>query len=94
MSAIVRISDVNSGGGVVTSTPQSNFHTNGLLVAVVGAKGTGHPPCQDETIHCSGVWETQTTQTTFHVSGKLAIMVGDVDTCDHSRVNGSENFFI
>lgn len=94
MTAAVRMGDANSAGGVINNIPQGSVYINNKLASVVGSKGTGHPPCPNPSIHCSQAWSTVPTTNNVYFENKLAIQVGDVDTCGHSRSNGSPDTFI
>ena len=89
MPAVQRLEDANAGGGIVTSTPQDFVTVDGQLVAVVGAKGTAHPPCPDDNSHCANVWATSGGSGKVRISNKAVIRRDDVDTCGHARVGGS-----
>lgn len=89
-----RLSDCNTGGGCVTSIPQSSVFANNLLVAVNGSIGTGHPPCPIVPIHCAGAWQTANGSSNVFINGIPVNRTGDPDTCGHSRAAGSPNVFV
>lgn len=85
---IVRVGDINSGGGKVISGEPS-VRLNGLDVAVDGSPVTPHPhprgATQHDHAHCVA------SEQTIKVKGKRIIFVGDIDTCGHARIQGSPN---
>jgi uncharacterized Zn-binding protein involved in type VI secretion len=91
MPAVQRLEDANAAGGVLTSTPQDFVTVDGKRVAVVGAKGTAHPPCPDDNAHCAGVWATAGGSSSVRIAGKAVIRRDDADTCGHTRVGGSSS---
>ena len=64
-----RMSDCNTGGGCITSIPQSTVFANNLLVCVNGSIGTSHPPCPKPSIHCAGNWVTTSGGPTVFAEG-------------------------
>lgn len=88
------MTDVNSGGGAITSIPQSSVYVNNLLVSVNGSIGTSHPPCPDPSIHCAGNWETANGSPDVFIENIPVNREGDADTCGHVRVNGSSDCYI
>ena len=83
---IVRVGDVNSGGGKVISGEPS-LRINGLDVAVDGSPVTPHPHRRGANEHDHA--RCVATETSITVKGKRIIFVGDIDTCGHTRVQGS-----
>lgn len=83
---IVRVGDVNSGGGVVISGEPS-LRLNNLDVAVDGSPVSCHTNYKGPHVHA----QCRATQSRIKVKGKRIIFVGDVDTCGHVRVQGSPN---
>ena len=83
---IVRVGDVNSGGGIVISGEPS-VRLNGLDIALDGSPVTPHPhprgATQHDHAHCVA------TEQNIKVKGKRIIFVGDVDSCGHTRIQGS-----
>ena len=84
--AIVRVGDVNSGGGRVLSGEPS-LTINGRAVAVEGSPVSCHTNNRGEHTHA----RCHTTQSTITVKGKPIIFVNDVDTCGHVRIQGSSD---
>ena len=83
-----REGDSNTGGGVINSIPQSNTFCNGKLLSVDGSKGTGHPAGPP---HAAGVWSTANGNAKVRCNGIPVNRQGDVDSCTHVRVGGSNN---
>ena len=81
---IVRVGDVNSGGGKVISGEPS-LRINGLDVAVDGSPVSCHTNNKGEHTHA----RCRASQSSITVKGKRIIFVGDTDTCGHNRVQGS-----
>jgi uncharacterized Zn-binding protein involved in type VI secretion len=81
---IVRVGDVNSGGGRVISGANS-VRINGLPVALDGSPVTAHTDYKG--LHNNA--QCRASQSTLRVEGKRVIFVGDVDTCGHVRQQGS-----
>jgi uncharacterized Zn-binding protein involved in type VI secretion len=89
MPAVQRMTDQNAGGGVIQTIPQTFVRVDGLVVAVVGARGSAHPPCPDVQAHCLNVWTTAIGSSTVRIAGIPVIRTTDVDSCVHARVGGS-----
>ena len=89
-----RLTDCNTGGGCITSIPQSTVFANNLLVSVDGSIGTGHPPCPTPVIHCEGVWVTTSGGPTVFVQNIPVNKKGDPDSCGHVRASGSPDVFL
>lgn len=85
---IVRVGDVNSGGGKVISGEPS-LRLNGLDVAVEGSPVTPHPHPKGAFQH--DIAKCRASQSRIKVKGKPLIFVGDIDTCGHARIQGSPN---
>lgn len=83
---IVRVGDINSGGGKVISGEPS-VRINGLDVAVEGSPVTPHPHPKGAYQH--DIAQCRATQSNIKVKGKRLIFVGDNDTCGHARIQGS-----
>ena len=85
---IVRVGDLNSGGGKVISGEPS-LRLNGLDVAVDGSPVTPHPhprgANEHDHAHCVA------SEQSIKIKGKRLIFVGDVDSCGHVRIQGSPN---
>lgn len=93
---IQRLTDPNSGGGLITTIPQDTVFANGLLVAVIGSSGTSHPPCGSPqgSAHCAGVWVTTGGSPTVFIGGLPVNRLGDSDTCTDIRISGSSDVFV
>jgi len=89
MPAVQRMTDQNDGGGVIQTIPQSFVRVDGLVVAVVGARGSAHPPCPDVQAHCQNVWTTTQGAPRVRIAGLPVIRATDPDSCGHPRVGGS-----
>ena len=83
MRPVQCIGDSNSGGGVITSTPQSKVYIEGRLVAVTGASGTGH----GKNVHSGGAW-ISIGSSKVYIQGLPVVLTGDGDTCGHVRLPG------
>lgn len=90
MPAVQRIGDRNDGGGIIQVIPQDFVTVDGLIVAVVGSKGSAHPPCPDDNRHCLNVWTTTRGAPRVRIDHKPVIRFGDPDSCTpHRRAGGS-----
>lgn len=90
MPAVQRMNDLNDGGGKIDQVPQSFVRVDGQVVAVVGSKGTAHPPCPDDNRHCAHVWTTTVGSSSVRIAGNAVIRTDDPDSCTpHKRVGGS-----
>lgn len=89
--SIARIGDANSAGGVITSSPQSKVTANGQIIAVTGARGTGHPPNTGK--HVSGAWIC-IGNSKVTIQGMPVVAAGDNDSCGHPRVGGDSQVTI
>jgi uncharacterized Zn-binding protein involved in type VI secretion len=85
---IVRVGDVNSGGGRVISGDPS-VRINKLDVAVEGSPVTPHPRPKGAIQH--DIAQCRATESRIKVKGKRIILVNDIDTCGHARIQGSPN---
>ena len=83
-----RMGDANTGGGTITTIPQSTVFCNTSLLAVNGSKGTSHPTGPP---HSAGTWETANGSSTVNAGGIPVNKEGDADTCTHTRTGGSSN---
>ena len=81
---IVRVGDINSGGGKVLSG-ETSVTLNGLPVAVDGSPVSCHTNNKGEHVHAHCV----ASENSITVKGKRIIFVGDKDSCGHVRVQGS-----
>jgi len=89
-----RLTDCNTGGGCITSIPQSTVFANNLLVCIDGSIGTSHPTCPDDPEHCEGNWFTALGGPTVFAAVIPVNKKGDTDTCGHDRADGSPNVFL
>jgi uncharacterized Zn-binding protein involved in type VI secretion len=90
MPAVQRLTDANDGGGIIQTIPQSFVRVDGLVVAVVGSKGSAHPPCPEVNAHCANVWTTTRGAPRVRINGVPVIRTNDPDSCSpHKRVGGS-----
>lgn len=94
MPNIQRLTDPNSGNGLINTIPQSTVFANNLLVSVNGSRGTSHPPCPFVPIHCQGNWVTAGGNPRVMINNIPVNRTGDGDTCGHVRVAGSPNVFV
>jgi uncharacterized Zn-binding protein involved in type VI secretion len=86
---VQRMQDQNEAGGAIDTIPQDFVTVDGYLVAVVGSKGTAHPPCPDDDTHCKGMWTTTIGAPRVRISGYPVIRRRDPDSCGHLRAGGS-----
>jgi len=90
MPAVQRLTDQNDGGGIIQTIPGQDFvRVEGLLVAVVGAQGSAHPPCPEDDSHCQNVWTTTRGAPRVRINGIPVIRAQDPDSCAHRRIGGS-----
>jgi uncharacterized Zn-binding protein involved in type VI secretion len=93
---VVRIGDVNSGGGVVLGPGALSVLVNGRPVITPGNIVAPHPCCgapeAECVVHCAAV----TTLGSLGVlaEGKPIVYVGSPDTCKHVRMTGSFNVLV
>ena len=80
-----RMGDANTGGGTITTIPQSTVFANSKVLAVNGSKGTGH----GVGIHAVNAWDTANGSSTVNAGGIPVNKEGDADTCSHTRTGGS-----
>ena len=83
-----RMGDANTGGGEITSIPQTTVFCNGKLLAVDGSIGTTHPA---GIFHAATVWKTANGSSTVNAGGIPVNSETDADTCLHTRTGGSDN---
>jgi uncharacterized Zn-binding protein involved in type VI secretion len=83
---IVRVGDIDNGGGRVLSGDET-LRVNGIAVAIDGSPVSAHPHSRGDNKHDHAV--CRASQSTIRVNGKPIIFVGDVDTCGHTRIQGS-----
>lgn len=91
--AVCRVGDKNAAGGVIING-DSSVLVNGRAIAVVDSRVSPHPPCGKKggSPHCSA--KTTSKNSSVLVNGKAVVTVGDLDTCNHSRSNGSNDVVI
>ncbi len=87
---VARMTDANSGGGVITTIPQSTVFANSLLVSINGSIGTDHGKNQ----HNAGRWRTANGSSNVFIQGTPVNRQSDADSCSHSRVGGSPTVFV
>ena len=80
-----RMGDANTGGGTITTIPQSTVFANSKVLAVNGSKGTGH----GIGVHATNQWDTANGSSTVKCHGIPVNSEGDADTCTHTRTGGS-----
>jgi uncharacterized Zn-binding protein involved in type VI secretion len=83
------MTDKNAGDGAIQTIPQSFVRVDGLVVAVVGSKGSAHPPCPEVQAHCQNVWQTTRGAPRVRINGQPVIRLNDPDSCGHLRAGGS-----
>lgn len=91
MHKVVRLGDMNSAGGR-TMSGDSSFIVDGKPVCPVGTPVSPHAPCPLIKSHCNA--KTTQGSGSFIVNGIKVTVVGNVDTCGHARVQGSDHFLI
>lgn len=87
----MRVGDPNVAGGIII-TGDPTVRVNGRPVAVEGARVTPHPCCGAKGCppsHCRA--STTAGQSVVRVSGKLVTVSGSNDSCNHTRVLGSQD---
>ena len=62
-----RMGDANTGGGTITTIPQSTVFANSKVLAVNGSKGTGH----GVGIHAVNAWDTANGSSTVNAGGSI-----------------------
>ena len=82
-----RMDDLNTGGGKITTIPQSKVFCNSKLLAVNGSFGTGH----GIGVHAATVWKTANGSSTVNAGGIPVNSETDADTCTHTRTGGSDD---
>ena len=90
MAAAQRKTDANTGGGTISSVPQSTVYANSKLLSVNGSSVTTHGT--DPAVH-SGATTANGSSTVF-AGGTAVNRTGDVDSCTHVRTGGSSNVII
>ena len=87
MAAAQRKTDANTGGGTISSVPQSTVFANSKLLSVNGSSVTTHGT--DPAVH-SGATTANGSSTVF-AGGTAVNRTGDADSCAHTRTGGSSN---
>ena len=87
MAAAQRNGDANTGGGTISSVPQSTVYANSKLLSVNGSSVTTHGT--DPAVH-SGATTANGSSTVF-AGGTAVNREDDNDTCGHARDGGSSN---
>ena len=87
MAAAQRMTDANTGGGTISSVPQSTVYANSKLLSVNGSSVTTHGT--DPAVH-SGA-KTANGSSTVFAGGTAVNKTGDADSCTHTRTGGSSN---
>ena len=87
MAAAQRMTDANTGGGTISSVPQSTVYANSKLLSVNGSSVTTHGT--DPAVH-SGA-KTANGSSTVFAGGTAVNRTGDADSCTHTRAGGSSN---
>ena len=87
MAAAQRKTDANTGGGTISSVPQSTVYANSKLLSVNGSSVTTHGT--DPAVHSSAT--TTNGSSTVFAGGTAVNRTGDVDSCTHVRTGGSSN---
>lgn len=83
-----KIGDKNSGNGVITSVaPNSDCYAENQLISINGSNGTGHPPCPDVPIHCTGAWVTTGGAANVLVHNTPVNHTSNPDSCGHNRID-------
>ena len=87
MAAAQRYSDANTGGGTISSVPQSTVYANSKLLSINGSSVTTHGT--DPAVH-SGATTANGSSTVF-AGGTAVNRTGDADSCTHTRTGGSSD---
>jgi uncharacterized Zn-binding protein involved in type VI secretion len=91
MLRVHRVGDRNSAGGRITKGDNSMI-VDGRPVAPIGSPVSPHKPCPKKKKHCNA--KTAQGSSSFYVGGKKVTVETNKDTCGHTRVAGSPNFFV
>ena len=83
MAAAQRKTDANTGGGTISSVPQSTVYANSKLLSVNGSSVTNH------VLHVGAT--TANGSSTVFAGGTAVNRTGDADSCTHTRTGGSSN---
>ena len=87
MAAAQRNTDANTGGGTISSVPQSTVYANSKLLSVNGSSVTTHGT--DPAVHSSAT--TANGSSTVFAGGTAVNRTGDADSCTHTRAGGSSD---
>ena len=87
MASAQRKTDANTGGGTISSVPQSTVYANSKLLSINGSSVTTHGT--DPAVH-SGATTANGSSTVF-AGGTAVNREDDNDTCGHARDGGSSN---
>ena len=87
MAAAQRMTDANTGGGTISSVPQSTVYANSKLLSVNGSSVTTHGT--DPAVH-SGATTANGSSTVF-AGGTAVNRTSDADSCTHTRTGGSSD---
>ena len=82
-----RMGDANTGGGTITTIPQSTVYVNSKVLAVNGSKGTGH----GIGVHATNQWDTANGSSTVNAGGIPVNKERDAETWAHTRTGGSSD---
>ena len=83
MAAAQRMTDANTGGGTISSVPQSTVFANSKLLSVNGSS------VQNHVLHVGTT--TANGSSTVFAGGTAVNRTGDVDSCTHTRAGGSDD---
>ena len=83
MAAAQRMTDANTGGGTISSVPQSTVYANSKLLSVNGSSVTNH------VLHIGAT--TANGSSTVFAGGTAVNRTSDADSCGHTRAGGSSN---
>ena len=87
MAAAQRMTDANTGGGTISSVPQSTVYVNSKLLSVNGSSVTTHG--EEPAVH-SGATTANGSSTVF-AGGTAVNRTSDADSCTHTRTGGSSD---
>ena len=87
MAAAQRKTDANTGGGTISSVPQSTVFANSKLLSVNGSSVTTHGT--DPAVHSGTV--TANGSSTVFAGGTAVNRTSDADSCTHTRAGGSDD---
>ena len=83
MAAAQRKTDANTGGGTISSVPQSTVYANSKLLSVNGSS------VQNHVLHIGAT--TANGSSTVFAGGTAVNRTGDADSCGHTRAGGSSD---